>query len=192
MLTSNPLHGPYKPGTVGPPLPGVDLRIDAPPGQPGGIEVRGANVFGGYWRRPEVTSTEFTPDGWFRTGDLGTVDADGYVEIVGRSKDMIITGGLNVYPKEVELVLDTIDGVVESAVIGIPDDDFGEAVVAVITVDGARPATAESVRAAARHHLAGFKVPKQVVIVDTLPRNAMGKVEKVRLRATLAPGMSSP
>ena len=182
MLTSNPLEGERKPGTVGPPLPGVELRLAA--GSPGGIEVRGPNVFTGYWRRPELKSTEFTADGWFKTGDLGLIDADGYVEIVGRSKDLIISGGLNVYPKEVELLLDSLPGIQESAVVGIADPDFGEAVVAVVVLNGTVPTTPDSIRLAAREQLAGFKVPKRVFVVDSLPRNAMGKVEKARLRAT--------
>lgn len=182
MLTSNPLHGVRKPGTVGPPLPGVDLRLSD--GSPGGIQVRGPNVFAGYWRRPDLRATEFTEDGWFITGDLGTIDDDGYVEIVGRSKDLIITGGLNVYPKEIELLLDSLPGVGESAVIGVPDADFGEAVVAIIVAQpSSRDLDAEGLRALAREQLAGFKVPKRIHVVDELPRNAMGKVEKARLRA---------
>ncbi|MFA7324380.1 MAG: AMP-binding protein [Candidatus Nanopelagicales bacterium] len=182
MLTSNPLLGVRKPGTVGPPLPGVELRIVET--DPGGIQVRGANVFAGYWKRPELRATEFTEDGWFRTGDLGTIDADGYVEIVGRSKDLIITGGLNVYPKEIEVLLDSLPGVSESAVIGVPDADFGEAVVAVVVADGSvTDLDGEAIRVQAREHLAGFKVPKRVHLVGQLPRNAMGKVEKAKLRA---------
>lgn len=184
MLTSNPLVGQRKPGTVGPPLPGVELRLTSE--RPGGIEVRGPNVFDGYWRRPELKSTEFTADGWFKTGDLGIVDADGYVEIVGRSKDLIISGGLNVYPKEVELLLDSLPGIEESAVIGVADADFGEAVVAVVVLDGTRSTTPEAIRLAAREQLAAFKVPKRVVVVDALPRNAMGKVEKSKLRSSHA------
>src|SRR5262249_12528529 len=130
MLTSNPLDGERRPGTVGFPLPGVDLRVVG--GAVGGLEVRGPNVFSGYWKRPELTASEFTEDGFFQTGDVGTIDADGYVHIVGRSKDLIISGGLNVYPKEVEEVLDALTGVDESAVVGVPDADFGEAVVAVV------------------------------------------------------------
>ena len=182
MLTSNPLVGERRPGTVGPPLAGVELRVTSD--SPGGIEVRGPNVFDGYWRRPELKATEFTADGWFRTGDLGLIDPDGYVEIVGRSKDLIISGGLNVYPKEVELLLDSLAGIEESAVVGIADPDFGEAVVAVVVLDGTEAVTPESIRASARARLAGFKVPKQVFVVDSLPRNAMGKVEKAKLRTT--------
>lgn len=184
MLTSNPLVGERKPGTVGPALPGVELRLTE--GTSGGIEVRGPNVFDGYWRRPELKAAEFTEDGWFKTGDLGLIDADGYVEIVGRSKDLIISGGLNVYPKEIELLLDSLPGIAESAVIGVADPDFGEAVIAVVVLDDSEPVSPDSIRLAAREHLAGFKVPKRVFIVDALPRNAMGKVEKARLRATYA------
>jgi malonyl-CoA/methylmalonyl-CoA synthetase len=186
MITSNPLDGDRRPGTVGFPLPGVEVRVaddgrSCAAGEIGGIEVRGPNVFSGYWRRPELAATEFTADGYFRTGDLGTRDADGYLAIVGRSKDLVISGGLNVYPKEVEDVLDGLDGVVESAVIGLPDPDFGEAVVAVVVADG--PGFDETaLRAAARERLAAYKVPKRVHVVDALPRNTMGKVEKARLR----------
>ncbi|MDO8731293.1 MAG: AMP-binding protein [Actinomycetota bacterium] len=184
MLTSNPLIGQRKAGTVGPPLPGVELRLAE--GSSGGIQVRGPNVFDGYWRRPELKASEFTDDGWFITGDLGLIDDDGYVEIVGRSKDLIISGGLNVYPKEIELLLDSLPGIEESAVIGVADPDFGEAVVAVVVLDGSVSTTPEAIRLAAREQLAGFKVPKRVFVVDALPRNAMGKVEKARLRASYA------
>lgn len=184
MLTSNPLEGPRRPGTVGLPLPGVEVRLSD--GDPGGIEVRGPNVLAGYWRRPELRSTEFTDDGWFITGDLGHVDADGYFEIVGRSKDLIISGGLNVVPKEVEEVLDTLDGVLESAVVGRPDPDFGEVVVAVIVAEPGTTPDPQALRALARERLAGFKVPKQVLVVDELPRNALGKVEKARLRTLVS------
>ena len=184
MLTSNPLVGERKPGTVGRALPGVELRLTA--GTPGGIEVRGPNVFDGYWRRPELKATEFTEDGWFKTGDLGLIDADGYVEIVGRSKDLIISGGLNVYPKEIELLLDSLPGIAESAVIGIADPDFGESVIAVVVLDDTERVTPDSIRMAAREHLAGYKVPKRVIVVDALPRNAMGKVEKAKLRDSYA------
>jgi malonyl-CoA/methylmalonyl-CoA synthetase len=188
MLTSNPLEGERRAGTVGFALPDVEVRVAGEEdgvltaGEVGGIEVRGPNVFGGYWRRPELTATEFTADGWFRTGDLGMFDADGYLHIVGRSKDLIITGGLNVYPKEVEDVIDGFDGVLESAVVGVPDDDFGEAVVAIVVAAPGVELDAASVRAGARDQLAAFKVPKRVHLVDELPRNAMGKVEKAVLR----------
>jgi malonyl-CoA/methylmalonyl-CoA synthetase len=187
MITSNPLDGDRRPGTVGFALPGVEVRVTADgractPGEIGGVEVRGPNVFSGYWRRPELSTSEFTGDGFFRTGDLGSFDADGYLAIVGRSKDLVISGGLNVYPKEVEDVLDGLDGVVESAVIGVPDPDFGEAVVAVVVAEPGAPIGEEPLRAAAREQLAGYKVPKRVHVVEALPRNSMGKVEKARLR----------
>jgi malonyl-CoA/methylmalonyl-CoA synthetase len=174
MLTSNPLAGERRAGTVGFPLPGTDVRI----ADDEVIEVRGPNVFAGYWRRPELRATEFTDDGWFRTGDVGAWDDDGYLRIVGRAKDLVISGGLNVYPKEVEDVVDSLPGVVESAVIGVPDPDLGEAVVAVVVGD----VDPDAVRAAARERLAGFKVPKRVEVVAELPRNAMGKVQKNVLR----------
>jgi malonyl-CoA/methylmalonyl-CoA synthetase len=179
MLASNPLDGERRPGTVGFPLPGTGVRI----GDGDVVEVSGPNVFAGYWGRPELTDTEFTEDGWFRTGDIGRFDDDGYLHLVGRAKDLVITGGLNVYPIEVEGVLDEIDGVLESAVIGVADADLGEAVVAVVVAEPGRALDAEVVRAAARDRLAGFKSPKRVEIVDALPRNAMGKVEKAALRA---------
>jgi malonyl-CoA/methylmalonyl-CoA synthetase len=144
--------------------------------------VRGPNVFGGYWRRPDLQGTEFTADDYFRTGDLGRFDPAGYLELIGRSKDLVISGGMNVHPKEVEEVLDAIDGVAESAVIGVPDPDLGEVVVAVVVASEDAVLDGETVRLAARDHLAGFKVPKRVYVVAALPRNAMGKVEKARLR----------
>jgi malonyl-CoA/methylmalonyl-CoA synthetase len=190
MITSNPLDGERRAGTVGFPLPDVDVRVTAEGaavrrGGIGGIEVRGPNVFAGYWKRPELTASEFTADGFFRTGDMGTVDDDGYLQIVGRSKDLIISGGLNVYPKEVEEVLDALPGVAESAVVGIADDDFGEAVIAVVTAEPGVALDGAGLREETRRHLAAFKVPKRVLVVDALPRNAMGKVEKAKLRASL-------
>lgn len=188
MNTSNPLHGDRRPGTVGPPLPGVEARIcsDAGeilgPDQVGNLQIRGPNVFTGYWRMPEKTAEEFTGDGFFNTGDLGRIDTDGYVEIVGRNKDLVITGGLNVYPKEVELFLDELDGVKESAVIGVPHADFGEGVVAVIVSDDSSQCDENEIIAACREHLADFKVPKRAVFVDALPRNTMAKVQKNELR----------
>jgi malonyl-CoA/methylmalonyl-CoA synthetase len=190
MITTNPLDGERRAGTVGMPLTDVEVRIvgengvAVPHGEIGGVEVRGPNVFAGYWRRPELTKTEFTLDGWFRTGDVGMFDADGYLHLVGRSKDLIISGGLNVYPKEVEDVIDGLDGVLESAVIGVTDADFGEAVVAVLVPEPGATVDAAHVREQARRHLAAFKVPKQVHVVEALPRNAMGKVEKAALRRT--------
>ena len=191
MLTSNPLEGPRRPGSVGQVLPGVELRItdDADAvvtaDSVGNVQVRGPNVFGGYWRRPDLQETEFTADGWFRTGDLGRLDAEGWLEVVGRAKDLVITGGLNVHPSEVEAVLDAVDGVVESAVVGLPDPDLGEAVTAVVVLAPGAQLTDAGIRTAARRRLAGFKVPKRVVVAGSLPRNAMGKVEKARLRAQL-------
>jgi malonyl-CoA/methylmalonyl-CoA synthetase len=191
MITSNPRGG-ERPGTVGRPLPGVDVRLgEGTIDGVGPVEVRGPSVFSGYWRRPELSATEFTPDGWFRTGDLGRLDADGYLHLVGRSKDLVITGGLNVYPKEVEAVLDALPGVQESAVVGLPDADFGEAVVAVVVPEPGATLSPEGLRTAARAHLAAFKVPKQVHLVEALPRNAMGKVEKTVLRADLAEGVGA-
>ncbi len=190
MLTSNPLDGERIPGTVGFPLPEVDLRVVDPEtgavlgtDQIGVIEVSGPNVFSGYWRMPEKTRQEIKPDGYFVTGDVGKVDGRGYVHIVGRAKDLIISGGFNVYPKEVEAVIDAIEGVVESAVVGVPHPDFGEAVVAVALrrPDATVPDEA-AVIAACKQQLANFKVPKRVFFVDELPRNTMGKVQKNLLR----------
>mgnify|MGYP005844118911 CR=1 FL=1 len=195
MHCSNPLDGERRPGSVGPPLPGCEVRIldeqdrDLPTGATGQVAVRGPNVFAGYWNLPERTRAEHTADGWFRTGDLGFLSPDGYLTLVGRAKDVVITGGLNVYPIEVESVLDAVPGVVESAVIGLPDPDLGEAVTAVVVgaAGPARPDEAQLI-AAAKARLAGFKVPKRVIFVDALPRNAMGKVEKAVLRAQLGTG----
>jgi malonyl-CoA/methylmalonyl-CoA synthetase len=158
----------------------VELRISG--GDTGVIEIRGPSVFSGYWRMPEKTAEEFTTDGWFITGDVGRQDRDGRVWISGRAKDLIISGGYNVYPKEVELVLDELQGVVESAVIGVPHPDFGEGVVAVVIGDGDETALI----AEARRQLAAYKTPKRVVFVEDLPRNTMGKVQKNRLRERYA------
>lgn len=177
--TSNPYDGPRIAGTVGLPLPGVDVRISDPVDGIGMIEVRGPNVFAGYWRNPEKTAAEFRDGGWFVTGDLGQIDEAGYVQIIGRGKDLIISGGYNVYPKEVETEIDALPGVVESAVFGVPHDDFGEAVVAVVVGRGLEPAT---LLASLRTRLAAYKLPKAIHIVEDLPRNTMGKVQKVRLR----------
>ncbi len=191
MLTSNPYRpedGERRGGTVGFPLPGVGLRIvdDAgaacPTGEIGQIQVRGPNVFSGYWRMPEKTREEFTADGWFRTGDVGQVDADGYVTIVGRSKDLIISGGYNVYPAEVEGYLNELPGVAESAVIGVPHPDFGEAVVAVVIPRAGAALDEAPLIAALKSRIAHFKVPKRVFVGPELPRNAMGKVQKNLLR----------
>jgi malonyl-CoA/methylmalonyl-CoA synthetase len=189
MFTSNPLEGERRGGTVGFPLPGTEVRVvgedDAPlpAGGIGHIQVRGDNVFAGYWDMPEKTKEAFTPEGYFRTGDLGRFDAEGYLAIIGRDKDLIISGGLNVYPKEIEEAIDALPGVAESAVIGLPHPDFGEAVTAVVVrVRDAPGLTAEGLIAALKGNIAGFKVPKAVHFVDDLPRNAMGKVQKNRLR----------
>jgi len=178
IITSNPLDGERIAGSVGYPLPGVDLRIEG--GETGVIQIKGPSVFAAYWRMPEKTAEEFTSDGYFITGDVGRQDADGRVWISGRAKDLIISGGFNVYPKEIELVLDEMDGVTESAVIGVPHPDFGEGVVAVVIGAGDEAAMI----AAARQKLAAFKAPKRIFFVDELPRNAMGKVQKNLLRQT--------
>lgn len=181
MITSNPIDGSLKIATVGPALPGVTIRIDGV--SPGGVEVKGPNVFIDYWNRPELRETEFTHDGWFKTGDVGTMDDEGFLEIVGRAKDLIISGGLNVYPKELELVIDEFPDVLESAVIGLPDADFGEAVTAVVVARPGARLDEATLSALARSSLAGFKVPKRFIFVTELPRNAMGKVQKARLRS---------
>ena len=187
MNTSNPLEGERRAGTVGPALPGVTARVvdDAgevlPVGETGNLQVQGPNVFPGYWRMPEKTAEDFTEDGFFNTGDKATKDVDGYVSIVGRSKDMIISGGLNVYPKEIELVIDDMAGVKESAVVGVSHADFGEVALAVVVPDGEAP-SGDEVIAHCRAQLANFKVPKRVETIDALPRNAMGKVQKNLLR----------
>ena len=191
MLTSNPYHpadGQRRGGTVGFVLPGVDLQVQDDTGQPmaagdiGGIQVKGSNVFKGYWRMPEKTAEEFTADGYFKTGDVGSVDAQGYVTIVGRSKDLIISGGYNVYPAEIEACINEMPGVAESAVVGIPHADFGEVGVAVVTIKlGAAPDPA-AILASLKLKLANFKVPKHCFVVEALPRNAMGKVQKTVLR----------
>jgi malonyl-CoA/methylmalonyl-CoA synthetase len=189
MNTSNPYDGERVAGTVGPPLPGVELRIadpesgrPTPPGEIGMIEVRGPNVFKGYWRMPEKTAAEIRADGFFITGDLGLVDERGYVQIVGRGKDLVISGGFNVYPKEVESEIDALPGVVESAVIGLPHPDLGEGVTAVVAAAPGGALTEQAVLAALAGRLAGFKRPKRVLFVDDLPRNTMGKVQKAALR----------
>jgi malonyl-CoA/methylmalonyl-CoA synthetase len=188
MISSNPLRAERRPGTVGSPLPGVSVRIaderDQPlaAGKVGAIQLRGDNVFSGYWRMPERTRDEFTADGWFRTGDLGTFDADGYLSIVGRARDLIISGGYNVYPKEVELALDELPGVQEAAVIGVPHADFGEAVTAIVVAAKGAALDEAAIISALRSRLANYKLPKRVHIVEELPRNAMGKVQKNLLR----------
>lgn len=198
MITSNPLAGPRLAGTVGPALPGIDVRIVDDAGAActgeaiGGVEARGPNIFAGYWQMPEKTRAEFTADGYFRTGDMGQwADAGtgrAYLRIVGRAKDLIISGGLNIYPKEIEERIDALEGVVESAVVGIPDADFGEAVAAVVVRGPQCTLTEAGIIAALKGEIASFKVPKRVIFVDDLPRNAMGKVQKAALRERLAAG----
>ena len=183
MITSNPYDGARVPGTVGFPLPGVSVRIQG--NQPGVLEVTGPNVFKGYWRMPEKTREEFTADHYFITGDVGTIADDARVTIVGRARDLIITGGFNVYPKEIEDVLDTLPGIGESAVIGVPHPDFGEGVVAVVTASGPLAPEAEII-ATLSQTLAKFKVPKRILVEAELPRNAMGKVQKAELRRRYA------
>jgi len=188
MICSNPLDGARRGGSVGFALPGISVRIASehdeplPRGEVGGIQIQGENVFAGYWRMPEKTREEFTADGYFRTGDVGVVDSEGYVTIVGRAKDLIISGGYNVYPKEIELALDALPGVTESAVIGVPHPDFGEAVAAVIVPSKDANIDPATVIAELKKNLANYKVPKHIYVVDDLPRNAMGKVQKALLR----------
>ncbi|MER9999502.1 malonyl-CoA synthase [Mesorhizobium sp. M0051] len=191
MNTSNPYQGERRAGTVGFPLPGVTLRIADPDsgaalaqGEVGMIEVKGPNVFGGYWRMPEKTKAEFRADGFFITGDLGLIDADGYVHIVGRGKDLVISGGYNIYPKELESEIDALDGVSESAVIGVAHPDFGEGVTAVVVRAPASRITGAEILGAIGERVAKYKLPKRVIFVDELPRNTMGKVQKNLLRET--------
>ena len=189
MNTSNPYDGDRRAGTVGLPLPGVEVIVTdpatgapLPQGEIGVLEVRGPNVFAGYWKMPDKTAEELRDNGFFITGDLGRIDADGYVHIVGRGKDLIISGGYNIYPKEIELVIDDLPGVVESAVIGVPHKDFGEAVVAVIVAQDGVEISAKDVFNMIKDNLARFKQPKSIEFVQALPRNAMGKVQKNVLR----------
>jgi malonyl-CoA/methylmalonyl-CoA synthetase len=193
MNTSNPYDGDRVPGAVGLPLPGVSVRITDPDtgeelatNEIGMIEVKGPNVFKGYWRMPEKTASEFRPDGFFITGDLGKMDEKGYVHILGRGKDLVITGGFNVYPKEIEDEIDAIPGVFESAVIGLPHKDFGEGVTAVVVRSKEAEIDEKTILAALNTRLAKFKLPKRVVFVDDLPRNTMGKVQKNVLREKFA------
>jgi len=191
MLCSNPcrsVDGERRIGSVGPALPGVGVRVVDDHGQPcpidgiGQVEVRGPNVFQGYLRMPDKTAESFTPDGWFRTGDIGRIDTDGYVHLVGRAKDLIITGGFNVYPAEIESHLDKLPGVLESAVIGVAHPDFGEGVVGVIVTRDGQDLDEAALTRQLKDTIAGYKVPKRLVFVDDLPRNAMGKVQKNILR----------
>jgi malonyl-CoA/methylmalonyl-CoA synthetase len=194
MLVSNPYDGERVGGTVGVPLPGVSVRVVRDDGlacdsdEIGHIQVKGPNVFSGYWRMPDKTAEEFTPDGFFKTGDVGKFDGKGYLTIVGRSKDLIITGGYNVYPKEIESLIDEMGGVAESAVIGLPHPDFGEAVTAVVVPMPGATLSEKEIITALKSRIANFKVPKRVYIVDELPRNTMGKVQKNVLRERYADG----
>lgn len=184
IITSNPLHSERKVGTVGRAMPFTKIRLA---GQaPAEVEVSGDPVLKGYWRRPELNQTEFTPDGWFKTGDIGRIDADGYLEIVGRAKDLVISGGLNVYPREIESIIEELDDVSECAVIGVPDKDFGEAVTAVVTLKNSASIDEAAIKSHLVDRLAKFKIPKKIYIVETLPRNVMGKVEKAKLRKQFA------
>ncbi len=189
MNTSNPYDGERVAGSVGFPLPGIEVRVSEPEsGQPlaagetGMIEIRGPNVFSGYWGMPEKTRAEFRPDGFFISGDLGRIDERGYLWIVGRGKDIVISGGFNVYPKEVETEIDALPGVAESAVIGLPHRDLGEAVTAIVVLNGEGTTSEAEIAMALRARLAGYKLPKRVIFVDALPRNAMAKVQKIVLR----------
>lgn len=189
MNTSNPYDGERRAGTVGFPLPGIEVKITdsetgapLPVNEPGMIEVRGPNVFKGYWQMPEKTREELRENGFFITGDIGVIDSDGYVKIVGRQKDLIITGGYNVYPKEIELILDEQPGVLESAVVGVPHPDFGEAVIAVLVARAGEIIDTDTLKAAMEQQLARFKQPKHIATVEDLPRNTMGKVQKNLLR----------
>jgi malonyl-CoA/methylmalonyl-CoA synthetase len=188
MVTSNPYDGERIAGSVGPALPGVSVRVVGEngrvvaAGEPGVLEIKGPNLFSGYWRNPEKTAQDHTADGFFITGDIATEDENGVIRIVGRAKDLIISGGYNVYPKEIELAIDALDGVTESAVIGVPHPDFGEAVVAVISPVPGFTLDTKTIAETLAKQLASFKRPKKIVIVDELPRNAMGKVQKADLR----------
>ncbi|MNK71728.1 Long-chain-fatty-acid--CoA ligase [compost metagenome] len=186
MNTGNPYEGPRVPGSVGKPFRGIAIRVvnedgvEVPQGEVGEIQVKGPNVMKAYWRLPSKTAAEFTADGYFKTGDVGRIDERGTLSIVGRAKDMIISGGFNVYPKEIEALIDALPGVGESAVVGLPHPDFGEVGLAVVTSDGAL--SEEAILASLKGRLANYKVPKRVVFADELPRNAMGKVQKNLLR----------
>lgn len=188
MNTSNPYDGERRPGTVGFPLPGVEVRVMSDEGaalgagEVGGLQVRGPNVFRGYWRMPEKSAEEFTSDGWFRTGDVAMIDTDGYVHLVGRAKDLIISGGFNVYPKEIEELIDDMPEVLESAVVGVPHADFGEAGAAVVVLRAGRHLDEAALIARLKDKLANYKVPKRAFFVEGLPRNTMGKVQKNLLR----------
>ncbi len=193
MMCSNPCTGERRAGTVGPPLPGISIRVvergtnaALPTGEVGSIQVAGPNVFREYWGQPEKTAEEFTDDGYFVTGDLGVLDDDGYLSIVGRDKDLIISGGYNIYPKEIEELLDEHPAVRESAVVGVPHPDLGEAPIAVVVPQGTAPADPEEILEAVRPRLARFKQPRAVEFADELPRNVMGKIQKAALRQEYA------
>jgi malonyl-CoA/methylmalonyl-CoA synthetase len=186
MITSNPYVGERVAGTVGFALPDVQVRVDGGGDAPGVLEITGPNVFRGYWRMPAKTAEAFTEDGWFRTGDIATIDGEGRVRLVGRSSDLVISGGYNIYPKEIELLIDDLPGVEEAAVVGVPHADFGEAVVALVVARSGASVTADAISDAVRTQLAAFKRPKRVILLDELPRNAMGKVEKAALRRRYA------
>jgi len=200
MFSSNPYEGERRGGTVGFPLPEVSIRIvdeenrPVATGEVGQIQVKGASIFRGYWKMPEKTREEFTADGFFKTGDMGKFDPDGYLSISGRAKDLVISGGLNIYPKEIEELIDMIPGVAESAVIGVPHPDFGEAVVAVVIRkdnEAGLALTEAAIIASLKGELAGFKVPKRVRFLDALPRNAMGKIQKKSLREQWGSGLQN-
>jgi malonyl-CoA/methylmalonyl-CoA synthetase len=189
MNTSNPYQGDRIAGTVGFPLPGVSIRVvdmesgeELPSGETGMLEVKGPNVFKGYWNMPAKTKEEFREDGFFITGDLGLIDEKGYVNIVGRGKDLVISGGYNIYPKEIESEIDLLDGVLESAVIGVPHRDFGEGTTAVVVKKPGSPLEEKHILTALSERLARYKLPKRVLFADELPRNTMGKVQKNILR----------
>ena len=188
IITSNPYEGVRRPGSVGPPLPGIEVRVaGAVSGESvGTLEIRGPNVFAGYWQDAAKTAAEFTPDGWFKSGDMGHIDAQGYIHIVGRAKDLVITGGYNVYPKEVEAELDALSGIQESAVFGVPHPDFGEGVTAAVVIELNAALSESQIIDAVQSRLARYKVPKRVLLVDELPRNTMGKVQKNELRKRFA------
>ena len=192
MNCSNPLNGERRIGSVGLPLPGIEVRVmntetheTLPDGEIGEVEIRGPNVFKGYWKQPQKTAESFTTDGWFRTGDLGFREPDGYITLCGRSKDLIISGGLNIYPPEVERVLAEYPSVAACAVIGCPDREWGERVTAVVVLHRGDSVTSQDLIAFCRERLAAYKSPKSIVFREELPRNAMGKVQKAELRKTV-------
>ncbi|MEW8626363.1 MAG: malonyl-CoA synthase [Candidatus Thiodiazotropha sp.] len=197
MITSNPYEGDRLAGTVGFALPGVSVRIadndgnELPRGETGVLELKGPNLFKGYWQMPEKTAAEFRQGGWFISGDNAIMDETGRISIVGRAKDLIISGGYNIYPKEIEAEIDSIPGVAESAVVGVPHQDFGEAVTAIVVTDGSRQLSEQLIIEPLQGRLARFKQPKRVFFVDELPRNTMGKVQKAQLRDTYKASFSS-